>query len=220
MDDRALNRVVMGALQQELQAPRTERLEVLELGAGVGTMISRLSDWGLLGNARCTLVDRDEKSLQAARAHLLARQPIPTLQQGGCVRGEDVALTFAESDIFSFLRDSRERYDLVMANAVLDLLHVPTLLNALKGVTSPRALLWFTINFDGETIFLPELPLDVAVMSLYHRSMDLRARDGVSCGDSKAGRHLLQHLHDAGARTLEAGSSDWVVFPTEGGHRR
>ena len=53
-------------------------------------------------------------------------------------------------------------------------------------------------------------------MRLYHASMDLRARNGLGAGDSKTGRHLLQHLPQSGATILEAGSSDWVVWPRDG----
>jgi hypothetical protein len=37
-----------------------------------------------------------------------------------------------------------------------------------------------------------------------------------SGGDSKSGRHLFGHLQSVGAEILAAGSSDWVVYPTNG----
>jgi hypothetical protein len=46
--------------------------------------------------------------------------------------------------------------------------------------------------------------------------MDQRIRGGRRAGESKAGRHLLQHLPASGARLLGAGSSDWIVWPTPG----
>src|SRR5688572_29686117 len=71
VDDRALNRAVLEKLQAELSRRAGGRpLEVLELGAGVGTMVARLSDWGVIENAHYTLVDRDLASLRAAQAEL------------------------------------------------------------------------------------------------------------------------------------------------------
>jgi hypothetical protein len=205
VDDRALNRVVLGALGEAMRSSAFEREQVLELGAGVGTMISRLVDWQVLTRAHCTLVDRDAESLLAAERHLAEAAP-------------SLELRFVEREIFTFLAEARERYGLVVSNAVLDLLHVPTLLEAVLARVFSGALLWFTINFDGESALLPELPLDAEVMRLYHRSMDVRVRDGRPAGDSRTGRHLLEQLPAAGASVLEAGSSDWVVWPKNGSY--
>ena len=71
VDDRALNRHVLDALQRFVNtSSATPR--VLELGAGVGTMVSRLADWSVLRRAQYTLIDRDADSLAAARRHLEA----------------------------------------------------------------------------------------------------------------------------------------------------
>jgi hypothetical protein len=48
--------------------------------------------------------------------------------------------------------------------------------------------------------------------------MDRRMRQGLPSGDSRAGRHLFRELREAGAELLEAGSSDWVVFPRGGSY--
>jgi len=81
----------------------------------------------------------------------------------------------------------------------------------LLGLLEVDGLFWFSINFDGETIFLPELPEDEALMQVYHRSMDDRVRFGRRTGDSRTGRRLFHNLRAAGAVVLAAGSSDWVV---------
>ena len=69
----------------------------------------------------------------------------------------------------------------------------------------PKALV-----FDGVTTFEPmiDLELDEKIEHLYHKTMDTRPTGG----DSKSGRHLFNHLHDAGAQVLSAGASDWVVY--------
>jgi hypothetical protein len=106
--------------------------------------------------------------------------------------------------------------DLLIANAFLDIVDVPATLPPLFGLLVPNGLYWFSTNFDGETIFLPEDPSDAALLGLYHRSMDERVRSGRRAGDSRTGRHLFQHLVAAGARILGSGSSDWVVHAVDG----
>jgi hypothetical protein len=77
----------------------------------------------------------------------------------------------------------------------------------------PGGVYWFTINYDGESIFAPDHPYDDQVMRAYHHDMDERFRYGRAAGESRTGRHLFHHLREAGAPALAAGSSDWVVHP-------
>lgn len=224
VDDRALNRQVLSALRAALGQLSVDRIRVLELGAGVGTMVTRLADWGVIGSAAYTLLDRDPLSLAAARDHLLEWAPAaqtPPREPLHLRRGDaalDVELV--EADALEFLRSTEqyERYELVVANAVLDLMDLRQALPTIWSALRPLHLFWFSINFDGETIFLPEDPLDTLVMRLYHRSMDTRVRDGLPCGDSRTGRHLLELISATGANLLAAGSSDWVVFPRDNGY--
>ena len=82
----------------------------------------------------------------------------------------------------------------------------------------PGGAYWFTINFDGESIFQPDHPRDDAVLGAYHRTMDERVRYGRPAGESRTGRRLFGHLRAAGAPPLAAGSSDWVVHGRPGRH--
>jgi hypothetical protein len=81
----------------------------------------------------------------------------------------------------------------------------------------PGGVYWFTINYDGESIFAPGYHHDDQVMRAYHRDMDERIRYGRPAGESRTGRGLFHHLRDAGAPALAAGSSDWVVYPASDG---
>ena len=63
-----------------------------------------------------------------------------------------------------------------------------------------------------EPIFDEEL--DKKIEHLYHESMDKR----MTGGDSKSGRHLFEHLRNAGVEILEAGASDWVVYAKAGNY--
>lgn len=206
VDDRALNKDVLGrlALALEGRAP----LRVLELGAGIGTMPLRLLDAHVLGRAEYDLVDGDAHLLDAARSLL---EPLAA--------GRGLGVRFLQWEIHEFARSMpRAHYDLVIASAVLDLLDVPAILPPLLDSLTPGGLCWFCINFDGETAFVPEHPADAALLSVYHRSMDERAKLGRGAGTSKSGRRLLQQLPAAGARILAAGASDWVVHPIDGGY--
>jgi hypothetical protein len=93
---------------------------------------------------------------------------------------------------------------------------LPQLFSLLK----PGGHFYFTINFDGATIFQPTIDaaLDAQIEQLYHRTMDERITEGKPSGDSRSGRHLFQHLRQAGGEILAAGSSDWVVFAGPDGY--
>jgi SAM-dependent methyltransferase len=221
VDDRAINRQVLGALQQFLKG-RSATPRVLELGAGVGTMVSRLADWNVLGRAEYTLIDRDADSLAAARRHLEAWGHVTqsSVDAIAVERGDErIDVEFVQSDLFEFLdaAERREKYDLVFANAVLDLTDLGPTLPQIWKVLAPGAAYWFTINFDGETIFLPEHPLDASVMSSYHGTMT-RDAAGTRAGHPQTGRRLLLAIPQSGASVAAAGSSDWVVFPSGRGY--
>ena len=223
IDDRALNRVVLGQLREALgELPVLPR--VLELGAGVGTMVSRLCDLGWLTRARYTLIDSDRINLEAAAAHLRAWGGAAARDEGGALvvrdAGRDLEARAVEADVFDWLAapdGGGAPYDLVIANAFLDLVDVAELLPLLWRRMAPGRPFWFSINFDGETIFLPEHALDGQVSTLYHRDMDRRLHRGRPTGGSRTGRALLQQIPRSGARLLGAGSSDWVVLPSTGG---
>jgi hypothetical protein len=81
-----------------------------------------------------------------------------------------------------------------------------------------NSLAWLTLNFDGVTTLEPTIDaiLDKQIEDLYHRSMDERPTGG----ESKSGRHMFAHLHNAGAEICAAGASDWVVYGTNGMYRQ
>jgi SAM-dependent methyltransferase len=212
VDDRALNRHVLAELRRLMPAgaPR-----VLEVGAGLGTMVARLLDWGVVGAGEYILLDADRTLLDCSRRWLsdwaaargLRCDPLPDGLRVGELR---VRLVHAELGTY-LEEDHGALADVLIANAVLDLVDVPAVLPGLLRLLAPAGVYWFTINYDGETIFEPGHPLDDQVMRAYHRDMDERVRYGRPAGESRTGRRLFRHLRDAGAPALAAGSSDWVV---------
>jgi hypothetical protein len=227
VDDRSLNRHVLDRLRAEL-AGVNGRLRVLEVGAGLGTMVARLIDWGLLGHAHYVMLDVEKLSLEdapgwltqwaAQRGHTVSPE-----RDGLVIRGDggklEVRVQIVCSEIAEFLRSTlpEERADLLIANAVLDMVDVPATLPGLFALLVKQGLYWFSINFDGETLFEPEHPDDASLMAAYHRGMDERVLYGTQAGDSRSGRHLFHHLRRAGASILASGSSDWVVHAEAGG---
>ena len=230
VDDRALNRRVWEALVANLPASSPHApLRVLEVGAGTGTMLERMLDWGLFSYAHYTGIDSLAENIAEARRHLAFR--------GGEMKGpstEMVASLFPKAndfevtveleavDVFELVRRAagKQQWDLLVAHAFLDLMDIPTTLPQLFSLLRPGGLFYFTINFDGLTLLEPAIdpPFDEQIQDLYHRTMDERVSDGKPSGDSRAGRHLFTQLRAAGARILEAGASDWVVFPAPLGY--
>ena len=218
VDDRALNRQVLARFRRLMPvgAPR-----ILEVGAGLGTMVARLVDWGLVGGGEYILLDADRHLLESSRRWLsdwaaargLRSDLLPDGLQVGDLR---VRLVHAELGRYLEAADGA-RADVLIANAVLDLVEVPAVLPGLLRLLIPGGVYWFTINYDGETVFVPDHPHDDQVMRAYHRDMDERVRYGRPAGESRTGRHLFHHLRNAGAPALAAGSSDWVVHPAPDG---
>jgi hypothetical protein len=103
----------------------------------------------------------------------------------------------------------------------LDLVDLASLLPAVAPLLRPAGVMYATLNFDGESIFQPEVEADLErpILAAYHRTMDEREVDGQRTGDARTGRHLFGELAAAGFELLEAGASDWVVFPRRGGYR-
>src|ERR1051326_1694055 len=212
VDDRALNRHVLDELRRLMPAgaPR-----VLEVGAGLGTMVARLMDWGAVVGGEYVLLDADRRLLEGSRRWLsdwAARRGMSSDLLPDGLQVGDLRVRLVHAELGSYLEAARGmRADVLIANAVLDLVDVPAVLPALLRLLVPGGVYWFTINYDGESIFAPDHPHDDQVMRAYHRDMDERVRYGRPAGESRTGRHLFHHLRAVGAPALAAGSSDWVV---------
>jgi len=231
VDDRALNRHVWQSLKRCLdEKPVADPLKVLEIGAGIGTMVERALEWRLLGNAQYLALDSMPENIVEAASR------VPRFAKGLGFRVEDtgtaessliredchVTVRFETADVFDFAAKEAHRraWDLLIANAFLDLVDVPSSLPQLFSLLKPGGLFYFTITFDGATIFQPDIDskLDAKIEALYHDTMDKRIVSGRPSGDSRTGRHFFQHARAAGAQLLDAGSSDWVVHSGPDGY--
>lgn len=139
-----------------------------------------------------------------------------TLQCGAVA----VHVRWEAADAFEFAARSGG-YRLLLAHAFLDLVDARRALRAFLPLLRPGGLFYFSLVFDGVTHFQPALDpeLDARIERLYHQTMDRRMIAGRPSGHSQTGRHLLGILPRAGGEILDAGSSDWVVFPSRGVYR-
>jgi hypothetical protein len=217
VDDRALNKDVVEALRGKLPGGGAR---VIEIGAGIGTMLLRMIRWGLLQEGEALLVDADAESIAYGLAHFpewAAELGLEVEEAGdGEIRLQgrevDVRVRFLAADVYDLMKAPPEPADMLVAHAFLDLMPLPESLPGIMGLT--KDLAWLTLNFDGVSVLEPVLDpgLDALIEQLYHESMDLRETGG----DSRTGRRLFGHLSAFGAEVLMAGASDWVVYPSGG----
>jgi hypothetical protein len=216
VDDRALNKDVLSALKANLpQKP----IRIIEVGAGIGTMLRRLIRWDVIRQCEYVMVDEMAGNVEYASVWIpqwAEEAGLSVKRRGESLRlvdeSRDIRIKLVQADVFDFIQKNKQPADLLIAHAFLDLLPMPESLTWLLSLT--KGLAWLTINFDGVTSFEPmiDAALDTKIERLYHETMDKRATGG----DSKSGRHLFGHLRNAGAKIFEAGASDWVVYARDG----
>ncbi|GAP11324.1 2-polyprenyl-3-methyl-5-hydroxy-6-metoxy-1,4-benzoquinol methylase [Bellilinea caldifistulae] len=228
VDDRALNRQVWESLRREIEHKAdSQPLRVLEVGMGIGTMFQRMLEWGLVEQAEYIGIDAESENIAVANRII----PSWAKEQGWNVQGLDfqqsakprhdgVAYGFLKADLFDFLQQPRWQnyFDLVIANAVLDVVDVQAVLPMINNSLKQGGMGYFSINFDGMTAFEPLIhaALDEQIIRVYHQSMDERRINGKPSGGSRTGRLLFSVSGQAGFDILDAGSSDWVVFARGG----
>jgi len=231
LDDRSLNRRVWEALAEAVRGrPASSPLRVLEVGCGIGAMLKRLLDRGLLIRAAYTGIDLEPEFIREARRRCRGYAAAGCAHLAPAAGGDpvwrtpvqEVRITLEAADLWDFIGREPEKtaWDLVVAHAVLDLVDLAEALPRLLALLAPGGIFYFSLNFDGATILEPPIDpdLDRRIEALYHHTMDRRRCRGKPAGSSVTGRRLLRELAAAGARVNAAGSSDWVVFPGPDGY--
>jgi len=217
VDDRALNKDVLSALRVNLPE---QPIRIIEVGAGIGTMLRRLIKCDVIQRAEYVMVDEMAENVEYASEWIevwageagLSVERIEKNQVRVFDETHDVHIQLERADVFDFIQKNKEPAGLLIAHAFLDLLPMPETLPKLLSLT--KSLAWLTVNFDGMTSLEPAVDtvLDEKIERLYHETMDARATGG----DSKSGRHLFGHLRSAGAEIVAAGASDWVIHAVKG----
>ncbi len=239
VDDRALDRGLIEDLREGLAERATDHegpLRVLDVGAGLGTMLARFIEWDILppGAVEYTAVDVDPATVAAIPGFLAEWGSDRTVE----VRTADsddaldtqrndadadagrvelagperrVAVEPVAADGVEFAAEADREWDVLVGAALLDLLgldRLPYLLSAL----APGGYWYFPITFDGVTRFLPAHDADGAIERAYHRHMEEKPG-----GDSRAGSHALARLSAMEAASVAGvAGSDWVVRPVDG----
>src|SRR5262249_52120752 len=146
VDDRALNRYVLEQVRKHVPpGDAAHRLRVLDVGAGNGTFLARLLDWDLLRAGDYIGIDADADAIADGQRKI-----------SSLVGGRGVSARLIEGDLFA-LDLPESGFDLLIAHALLDLVDVAAVLPRFWRWLTPAGFFWFTINFDGETIFRPEV---------------------------------------------------------------
>lgn len=240
VDDRALDRRLVGLFRERLGERAAEAgpsesvadsgsLRVLEVGAGIGTMVPRLIDWEVLppGRTRYVAVDRDGDTLGGVAPFLREwaadRADISIADAGSSADSETIVVESPTrtvtvepvvGDAAAYAESTAGEWDALIGMALLDVLGLDKL-DPLLDALAPGGIYYFPITFDGGTRFRPVHPDDRAVERLYHRHMDEKPG-----GNSRAGSAALARLREAdGSTLLGVAGSDWVVRPGESGNR-
>jgi len=223
VDDRSLDRRLLDRLRDGLDgraAGRDGPLRVLEVGAGIGTMVERSLEWNLLPKSDVvyTAVDIEAANVEtlarrlpewAAERPVEARREGPVVELDGPERTVTVEPVGADAERFVAERDGE--WDLLVGMALLDVLGMDALGTLLSGL-APGGWWYFPITFDGGTRFAPDHSDDDAVERHYHRHVDEKPG-----GDSRAGHHALGRLQAMDAVSVAGvAGSDWVVYPRDG----
>jgi SAM-dependent methyltransferase len=191
-----------------LQQLLPELPQILEIGAGIGTMVERLAAENIRWSTY-TAIDNQPANIAMAQSRLTPLPPAlrPNLET---------------IDLFEFMarEGGNQTWDLIIAHAFLDLVDISSTLPGLLTLLKPGGLCYFTLNFDGLTSLEPVIDphLDALIERLYHETMDRRIINGRISGDSRSGRHLFGHLRQNKLNIVAAGSSDWVVYAAKEGY--
>jgi len=229
VDDRALNRYVWQELTARLRPMNRKTLRVIEFGAGIGTMLERVTEWGISPRMHYTMVDLNPDYLDAFRSRY-GSKPLgrsDKSQDGGFEKAvtpemrDEPTVEIICADLYDVIADPQfqGRWDLIIAHAVMDLVDAGVVLAGFARLAKPGGLLYLSLIYDGLTEFLPseDSEFEHELIDRYHLSMDRRSfQERCSSGSGRAARGLFSRLKALDMPILAAGSSDWVVFPING----
>jgi len=199
---------------------KEDRINVLDVGAGLGSSFKRLLPGILTPSIDYTVIDIEPSHVEVAEKEitLWLKDKGYTIEKRGRlvvgIRGDQtVEVKFVTGDALAYGRRHTDAFDLIVGQAFLDILPLDDALKSLFNALTPGGLYYFPITYDGLTTLVPVLDdaFDAEIEHQFNRSMDTR-KDGTTAG-STAGRQLLTRLPAAGARVEAVGSSDWIVRP-------
>ena len=201
----------------------------MEVGAGIGTMLERLTRWQILPDVCYLAIDLDPANIKEARRLLPIWSSAMGLEMtetpsGGELSAKDgsrhIAVDFDAIDIYDWIAGQGENkpVDLLIAHAFMDLVDASRALAALRSVVKKDGLLYLTSNFDGITILEPpSIPHWTGISSPFIMTAWISVWS-TACfrATAKPAAVFFPACLNRAFRLLAAGSSDWVVFPAAG----
>lgn len=202
VDERARDTRVETAFRSALAD--YSRLRICEIGAGTGTTAQAVHEWTDVP-VEYHAVDVDRSLLDVATARAADTD-------------ERFEISAHVDDALDHLAAASEPYDVVIAQAFLDITDVRSAMAVVSESLAPGGIGYFPITFDGVTRFLPSVDaaFDDRIERRFHDHMDTTQKDAGTTGDSNAGRHLLTAIPATDGTVRAAGGSDWVVTPAGG----
>lgn len=196
-------------------------LRVLDLGAGAGANLVYLAPRLPVDEQDWVLVDRDGALLDRVPAccrALGSASPSMEVEPGRLrVGGQRVRYQTIVGDFVTDARVYEGRWDLVVANAVFDLLPEPAIARFFErarwafGDGCPP--LYFTLNLDAGPAFHPESPEDEPVRALFHAHMRRPQALGRALGPESA--RAVARIAERFGFIVHAEQSPWQLGPSE-----
>ncbi len=225
VDDESLNQAVWKSMINWLKTRQdnTKSLKILEIGAGIGTMLERLLETDLLTNCTYTAIEMEAPFRESAFNRLenwskdnnFSFTKINKDKILISNNDKSIELDWIIGDVLN-IKDRIENnyYDLLIGHAVIDLLPVPQCMPGLLTFLKPGAGFYLSLNFSGNTQFIPAHPEDEKISAAYHQDMDNRFPD-LDWQPSLTGIALGPWLTSQGHKIIEHGPSDWKLpLPT------
>lgn len=225
VDDRALNIGVWESMASFILDERQSksRLQIVELGGGIGSMFTRIMNLLELPNCDYYIIDQSEENIIFGEKFITDWAhhndfSIKAIGEGVLklkLPETEINVHLVALPIYEFIQSYNQKFNLLIAHAFLDLLDINFAIPKIFSLIESGGGFYFTINYDGETIFQPawDTNFEKQILLAYNQSMDQRIVDGNPSGDSYTGRHMFGAIINNGGDLLAAGSSDWVVYP-------
>ncbi|NNE37383.1 MAG: class I SAM-dependent methyltransferase [Gammaproteobacteria bacterium] len=217
IDDKSINRQVWLTMCHWLQHRQAQknRVKILEIGAGIGTMIERIIDEAMVKDCFYTAIEQEPEFKDHAFDRLSEnnRFTMVTDDSRWDLSSGNTRLTieWLSGDAMEINQILEQRdYDLVLSHAVIDLLPVPLFLPRLFKHLKSDGGYYFSMNFSGKTEFSPGHTDDEIIYNAYHQDMDSRFNN-IDWQPSRTGILLGEWLINQGHNVLATGPSDWIL---------
>ncbi|MCL4767584.1 MAG: methyltransferase domain-containing protein [Hyphomicrobiaceae bacterium] len=205
-DHGAVNAQVRAACVRALAG--REFIRVVDLGCGTGSNLRSLAPL-LPPRQHWTLVDHDQRLLQAARA-----REMETVSGG-----VEIEIEYRQADLsgggFGALIEGA---DLVTASALFDLVSVAVMDGLAADVAAAGAAFYTVLSYDGIAAFLPEHPADPAMRETFNRHQQTDKGFGPAAGpDATEALAAAFALH---GYAIRRGRSPWILDSSHSALRR